>query len=147
MARYKKIMLTMGITDKELLEKARRIDYRCDKSLINKIIDGVCLPNKQTLDTFCEFMVCKPLDIYDAREIDLLNNIKLQQYKTHQPLPKAKTSNNYTLSVCGIPREIADRVFNKSALEKLGYASKSDYIRQCVLELDKKLQELENKTE
>lgn len=44
----------------------------------------------------------------------------------------------YNLTV-EIPRDVAERVFSPDALRKLGYLSKSDFVRHAVAELDAKL--------
>lgn len=44
-----------------------------------------------------------------------------------------------------IPRNVAERVFAPAALRKLGYLSKSDFVRQAVGALDTRLAEINKK--
>ena len=50
----------------------------------------------------------------------------------------------YNLTV-EIPRDVAERVFAPEALRKLGYLSKSDFVRQAVAALDARLSTIEAK--
>ncbi len=50
----------------------------------------------------------------------------------------------YNLTV-EIPRDVAERVFAPAALRKLGYLSKSDFVRQAVGALDTRLAEINKK--
>lgn len=72
MSKYKKIMLTSGIMQKEVLTNVQRVDPRVDKSLLSKIVNDICLPTKPTLDSICKTLRCGVLDIYDPHEINLL---------------------------------------------------------------------------
>lgn len=172
MAKYKKIMLDKGIMQKELLEGVRRVDPRVDKSLLSKMVNEICLPNVITLDAICKTLSCGVLDIYDPAEIELaprpvitldLGGKSDYNAKTlAQPINKNLTviatdaapssdaqrkrkrrrdKDLYNLTV-EIPRDVAERVFAKSALRKLGYLSKSDFIRQAVAALDDRLSEI-----
>lgn len=159
MSRYKEIMFKKGILHKELLETIKRVDDRVDKSLLSKIVNDNCLPTPQKLDSICGFINCDVLDIYDIPEIDLLhstsklNNLSSKtQYAVEIASNNVATlredrgglshgSNIYNLTV-EIKRDIAERVFSKKALRKLGYLSKTDCIRQFVYALDKKYQKI-----
>jgi hypothetical protein len=44
-----------------------------------------------------------------------------------------------------IPRDVAERVFAPDALRKLGYLSKSDFVRQAFAALDAKLSTINSK--
>lgn len=152
MLKYKKIMLQRGIMQKELLDGIRRADMRVDSPLLSKIVNDICLPTKPTLETICKTLACNVLDIYDAREIEL-NPTKtaadnLSTKKDGDVLPetvktRARRAKNdfYNLTV-EIPRELAERVFNKAALRKLGFLSKSDFVRQAVIKADERLTRL-----
>ena len=50
----------------------------------------------------------------------------------------------YNLTV-EIDRDVAERVFTPEALRKLGYLSKSDFVRQAVAALDARLSTIEAK--
>lgn len=150
MSRYKKIMLDKGIMQKELLDGVRRIDNRIDKSLLSKIVNDICLPTPLTLDSVCKTMSCDVLDIYDIREVDLLQNSrKCGEINTANAVATARKDrgglshgeNIYNLTV-ELDRDTAERVFAKSALRKLGYLSKTDFVRQAVAELDKRLHKI-----
>lgn len=159
MSKYKKIMLQKGIMQKELLDGIRRADMRVDSPLLSKIVNDICLPTKPTLETICKTLSCGVLDLYDEREI-ALNPTVTQSSGNATPktgggdiLPdtlktRARRAKNdfYNLTV-EIPRELAERVFNKAALRKLGFLSKSDFVRQAVLKADERLTRLnQNKT-
>lgn len=169
MSQYKKIMLDSGIMQKDLLEGVRRVDARVDKSLLSKMVNDICLPTPRTLGAICKTLSCDVLDIYDKEEIALapptvltLNAPVLAGYDTtaeiarrinaavtgisEQSAPSSSTRRRrdkgvYNLTV-EIPRDVAERVFAKSSLRKLGYLNKSDFIRQIVADTDKRLTEL-----
>lgn len=144
MSKYKKIMLGKGIMQKEVLDSVRRVDPRVDKSLLSKIVNDVCLPNKPTLEGICKALSCGVLDLYDPREIDLLpqtnDTTASNAVATATEKTRARRQENdfYNLTV-EIPRDVAERVFSKSALRKLGYLSKTDFVRQAVEALDERL--------
>lgn len=150
MSQYKKIMLDKGIMHKDLLEKVRRIDNRVDKSLLSKIVNDNCLPTPKVLDSICKFIGCDILDIYDLTEIDLISLSNKNAYlKAANDVATARKDrgglshgeNIYNLTV-EISRDVANRVFTKQALSKLGYLSKTDCVRQLLFELDKKYQKI-----
>lgn len=150
MSNYKKVMTQRGVMQKDLLDDVRRTDTRVDKSLLSKIVNDVCLPTPPTLDSICKSLSCTALDLYDVREIELVPK--------HSDLTAANAvatcrvdrgglshgNNIYNLTV-EIPRDVAERVFTKSALRKLGYLSKTDFVRQAVYALDDRLREIVNK--
>lgn len=72
MSKYKNLMISKGIMQKELLDNVRRIDQRVDKSLLSKIVNDICLPTPKVLDCICNVAKCDVLDIYDKQEINLL---------------------------------------------------------------------------
>lgn len=143
MSKYKKIMLQRGIMQKEVLEKVRKTDPRVDSPLLSKITNDICLPTPQTLDSICKALVCGPLDIYDPTEITLAPPPeKTTSAEAAKKRARRRDKNLYNLTV-EIPRDVAERVFAPEALRKLGYLSKSDFVRQAVAELDRRLAELE----
>ena len=148
MSRYKKIMLTSGIMQKEVLTSVQRVDPRVDKSLLSKIVNDICLPNKPTLDSICKTLRCDVLDIYDPHEINLLpDNAVCATANTVATARKSRDglshgNNIYNLTV-EIDRDTANRIFAKSALRKLGYLSRADLVRQAVAAAVKRLDELE----
>lgn len=150
MSKYKKIMLNKGIMQKELLDGVSKVDRRVDKSLLSKFVNDVCLPNPNVLDCLCKILNCDVLDIYDPREIDLLkdkpNNTQNKGIKAVATARKDRGGkshgdNVYNLTV-EINRDIANRVFDKKSLRKLGFANKSDCIRTFIFALDKKLKRI-----
>lgn len=150
MSRYKKIMLITGIMQKEILTNIQKIDPRIDKPLLSKIVNDICLPTKSTLESICKTLRCDVLDIYDQQEIDLLPNkidLTVADVKVnaqHNNKNVSNKSNIYNLTV-EIDRNTAQRVFSKSALKKLGFSNKTDFVRYAVNELVKKLDEIEQK--
>lgn len=150
MSKYKNLMISKGIMQKELLDNVRRIDQRVDKSLLSKIVNDICLPTPKVLDCICNVAKCDVLDIYDKQEIDLLQksnknsalnapNIVATTRKDRGGLSHGENVYNLTVE---IRRDVANRIFTKQALRKLGYLSKTDCIRQLVYALDKKYQKI-----
>lgn len=152
MSRYKKIMLQRGVMQKDVLSDVRKTDPRVDNPLLSKIVNDICLPLPRTLESICKSLSCVPLDIYDPREIELVPPVETRaQGGGNAPTSDAarkrerrRDKNLYNLTV-EIPRDVAERVFAKSALRKLGYLSKSDFVRQAVAELDERLSTIESK--
>lgn len=150
MSKYKKLMFCRGVMQKELLDDVRRTDTRIDKSLLSKIVNDICLPTRPTLDSICKSLSCSVLDIYDVREIDLIPktndltavNTVATQRTSHDG--KSHGDNIYNLTV-EIPRDVAERVFNKTALQKLGYSNKTDFVRRAVEQLDGELSKILDK--
>lgn len=58
---------------------------------------------------------------------------------------RRRASNDFYNLTVEIPRDLAERVFSKNALRKLGYLSKSDCVRRLVEELDARLSAIEAK--
>lgn len=153
MSRYKKIMLQRGVMQKDVLQEVRKADPRVDNPLLSKIVNDICLPRPQTLESICKTLACDPLDLYDPREIALVppSAETYAQGGGNAPTSDAarkrerrREKNLYNLTV-EIPRDVAERVFAPSALRKLGYLSKSDFVRQAVAELDARLSTIESK--
>lgn len=151
MSRYKKIMLQRGIMQKDVLADVRKTDPRVDNPLMSKFVNDVCLPLPKTLETICKTLSCAPLDIYDPREIELVpqtDDATGGGQSTTEAAAKKRArrrdKNLYNLTV-EIPRDVAERVFAPAALRKLGYLSKSDFVRQAVAELDARLSTIEQK--
>lgn len=157
MSRYKKVMIQRGVMQKEVSESVRRADPRVDSPLLSKIVNDICLPTPRTLETICKTLACAPLDIYDLREISLVPPTSAQDATgggnadKHTPSAEAarkrqrrRDKDLYNLTV-EIPRAIAERVFTPEALRKLGYLSKSDFVRHAVVKLDERLSAIEAK--
>ena len=157
MSRYKKIMLQRGVMQKDVLADVRKVDPRVDNPLLSKFVNDVCLPSPRTLESICKSLSCAPLDIYDPREIELAPHSDSDVEKAAKTgggqsttagavkkRARRRDKNLYNLTV-EIPRDVAERVFAPAALRKLGYLSKSDFVRQAVAALDAKLSTIENK--
>lgn len=143
MSRYKKIMLQRGVMQKDVLESVRKIDPRVDSPLLSKITNDVCLPTPRTLETICKTLLCNPHDIYDPQEITFtLTTTKSETTEAAKKRARRRDKNLYNLTV-EIPRDVAERVFAPDALRKLGYLSKSDFVRQAVAALDAQLSTIE----
>lgn len=150
MSKYKNLMISKGIMQKEILDNVRRIDQRVDKSLLSKIVNDVCLPTPKVLNCICNVAKCDVLDIYDIKEIDLLQNsnknsalnapnVVATARKDRGGLSHGKNVYNLTVE---IPRDVATRVLCKDSLRKLGYLSKTDCVLQYIYKLDKMLQKI-----
>lgn len=157
MPRYKKLMIQRGVMQKAVAEKVHKTDPRVDTSLMSKFVNGVCLLTPPTLATICKTLACDPLDIYDRAEITLAPPTSAQDAagggNADNPAPTAEAAKKrerrrvkglYNLTV-EIPRDVAERVFAPEALRKLGYLSKSDFVRQAVAALDARLSTIEAK--
>lgn len=148
MSKYKKIMFDKGIMQKEVLDKVRCTDPRIDKSLLSKIVNDICLPTPPALASICKSLGCNVLDVYDVREIQLVPSEQTAEKAvataTERTRRRRASNDFYNLTV-EIPRDLAERVFSKNALRKLGYLSKTDCVRRLVEELDAKLSAIEAK--
>ena len=157
MSRYKKLMIQRGVMQKAVAEKVHKTDPRVDTSLLSKFVNDVCLPTPRTLETICKTLACAPLDIYAPAEITLAPPTSAQEAagggNADNPAPSAEAAKKrerrrvkglYNLTV-EIPRDVAERVFASEALRKLGYLSKSDFVRQAVAALDARLSTIEAK--
>lgn len=149
MPKYKEIMFVKGIMQKEVLDGVRRFDNRVDKPLLSKIVNGICLPNKPTLNGICKTLSCDALDIYDKRELDLIpsdtstspGNINHYTQKTR----RRRVDNHFYNLTVELPRDIAERVFDKASLRKLGYLNVTDFVRHAVDNLTVRLDAIEAK--
>lgn len=148
MSKYKEVMLAKGIMQKEVLESVRRADRRVDKPLMSKIVNDICLPTPQTIVEICRVLKCSVLDLYDEREITLSSAKKTQNKEMEENKNTAKTKNRrkkspfYNLTV-EIERTLAERVFSKESLRRLGYLSKTDFVRKMVEQAVKRLDEMD----
>lgn len=150
MSEYKRLMLKRGVMQKDVAESVRRVDPRVDTALMSKFVNDVCLPTPPVLNAICKTLSCAPLDIYDPREIALAPPSATaaampatgsgQAVSTDTQRSRERRAKNdfYNLTV-EIPRDVAERVFSPDTLRKLGYLSKSDFVRHAVAELDAKL--------
>lgn len=155
MSKYKGIMLRRGIMQKDVSECVRKIDPRVDTALMSKFVNDVCLPTPPVLNAICKTLSCTPLDIYDPREITLApvatttetpatGGGKAVNADTARTRQRRRKNDFYNLTV-EIPRDVAERVFAPAALRKLGYLSKSDFVRQAVAALDARLSTITEK--
>lgn len=138
MSKYKRIMSTKGIQQKEVLDAVHRVDRRVDKPLLSKIVNDVCLPTPQQLKVICDTLVCDVADIYDLREIALGNVSNDINKNTAKTRARRDNIDVYNLTV-EIPRDVADRVFAPDALRKFGCTKKSELIRRFIFKLDAEL--------
>lgn len=119
---------------KEVLDKVHCADPRIDKSLLSKIVNDICLPTPPTLANICKTLGCGVYDVYDPRELEFSPRQaagKAVATATNKTRKRREKNDFYNLTV-EIPRDLAERVFSKPALRKLGYLSKTDCIRQYV---------------
>lgn len=134
MSKYKKIMSTKGIQQKEVLDAVHRVDRRVDKSLLSKIVNDVCLPTPQQFNIICDTLGCDIADIYDPREIALGNAAPAVNKDTARTRARRDNIDVYNLTV-EIPRDVAECVFAPAALRKYGCTKKSELIRRFVFKL------------
>ncbi|MCM1218017.1 MAG: hypothetical protein NC548_26320 [Lachnospiraceae bacterium] len=138
MSKYKKIMSTKGIQQKEVLDAVHRVDPRVDKSLLSKIVNDVCLPTPKQFTVICDTLACGVADIYDPREIALGNVTTDVNSNTAKTRARRENLDVYNLTV-EIPRDVAERVFAPDALRKYGCTKKSELIRRIIFKLDANL--------
>lgn len=154
MSKYKELMLNKGIMQKEVLDNVRRVDPRVDKPLMSKIVNDICLPTPPVLASVCKTLGCEVHDIYDPREIALAPETttkstacaasKAVATDAERKRKRRREAGIYNLTV-EVSRSTADRVFAPEALRKLGYLSKTDFVRQKLDEAAKLLDEIEAK--
>lgn len=135
-------MLRRGIMQKDVAESVRKVDPRVDTALMSKFVNDVCLPTPPVLKAICKTLACATRDIYDPREIAL--DSAAAKTDTTRTRERRRKNDFYNLTV-EIPREVAERVFTPDALRKLGYLSKSDFVRQAVAALDARLSIIKDK--
>ena len=125
----------------------------CEIVADSKIVNDICLPTPITFKAICKTLSCAPLDIYEPCEIELKERQQETETKgaaavltegARRSRERRKRNNLYNLTV-EIPRDVAERVFSPESLRKLGYLSKTDFVRQAVAELDKRLYNLNKK--
>ena len=144
MSKYKEIMLNKGIMQKEVLDGVRRVDSRYDKSLLSKVVNDLCVPTPPVLDNICKTLGCAVLDIYDQREITYTTPVKAVATEAERKRKHRREADVYNLTV-EIPRSSAERIFAPAAMQKLGYVTRSDFVRQAVTEAMRRLDEIEAK--
>lgn len=138
MAKYIDYLAGIGLMHKDLLNELQKAGHKIDKALLSKIINHVVLPTKPMLESICKTLDCHVLDLYNPDEIDLMSVTKIVKVKK-----KLKT-NPYNLHVT-IDRGIANKVINPISLKKLGIETLSIYIRECVMQLHRRLERMEAK--
>jgi hypothetical protein len=143
-------MFRRGIRPQNILTVARRVDPKIDRPAVDRIVGDIVLPTPAVLAAICDTLHCTPADLYEIEEITLDKRLLSAETSLIENGSSARCSsarahhhpkNIYNLTV-EIPRDIAERVFSKDALSKLGYASKTDFVRQAVCDLDAKIKEL-----
>jgi hypothetical protein len=138
-------MFRRGIRPQNILTAARRVDPKIDRPAVDRIVGDIVLPTPAVLAAICDTLHCTPADLYEIEEITLDKRLLSAETSLIENGSSARAhhhpKNIYNLTV-EIPRDIADRVFDKDALSKLGYASKTDFVRQAVFDLDAKIKEL-----
>lgn len=101
---------------KEVLDKVRCADPRIDKSLLSKIVNDICLPTPPALACICKSLGCNVLDVYDVREIQLVPSEQTEgkavATATERTRRRRASNDFYNLTV-EIPRDLAERVFQK----------------------------------
>lgn len=118
MSRYKKIMLQRGVMQKDVLADVRKVDPR--------------------------EIELAPRSDSDVEKAATTGGGQSTTAGAVKKRARRRDKNLYNLTV-EIPRDVAERVFAPAALRKLGYLSKSDFVRQAVAALDAKLSTIESK--
>ncbi len=141
MPNFKSLLDSQKKQQKDLLEVIRKHDPRVDKSLLSKMVNYACLPIPEQAKTICDYFDCEITELYDPSE--LLQVSQLEKPKPEKP-KKKKKSVEYNLHV-QIERDLAEQVFSKENLKRLGYVDKSSMIRSLLLQQAKKLDRMDAK--
>lgn len=99
------------------------------------MVNYVCLPIPEQAKVICDYLDCEITELYDPSE--LLQISQLEKPKPEKPKPKKK-SIEYNLHV-QIERDLAEQVFSKENLKRLGFVDKSSMIRSFLLQQARKL--------
>lgn len=141
MPNYKTLLTAQKKQQKELLQVIRQKDPRVDARLLSKMVNYVCLPIPEQAKVICEYFNCEITELYDPSE--LLQISQLEKPKPEKPKSKKKPI-EYNLHV-QIERDLAEQVFSKENLKRLGYVDKSSMIRSLILQQAKKLDRMDAK--
>ncbi len=138
MPRYKDLLQQQKKTQKDLFEVVYAADPRVDKPLINKMVNGICLPTPKQIEVICKFLNCEITELYSAHEL-----LTIPVVEATKPINKrVREPNEFNLNV-RIRRDLVNKVFSKENLKKLGYPSMADAIRSFVKGLEKQLDRLD----
>ena len=135
MPKYKSLLESQDKHQSDLLEAIRLQDQRVDKNLLSKMVNYVCLPIPKQAKAICDYLNCEITELYDPSELPLVS--QLEKPKPEKP-KKKKKSVEYNLHV-QIERDLADRVFSKENMKRLGFVDKASMIRSFILQQDRKL--------
>ncbi len=141
MPNFKSLFDAQGKKQSELRERLKELDPRVDAALVSKIINYICLPIPEHAKAICDYFDCEITELYDPSEL-------LQVSQLEKPKPekskKKKKSVEYNLHV-QIERDLADRVFSKENMKRLGFVDKASMIRSFILQQDRKLARMDAK--
>lgn len=141
MPKYKDMLLSQKKQQNELLQAVRQKDPRVDVGLLSKMVNYVCLPIPEQAKVICEYFNCEITELYDPSELLLVSLLE-------KPKPEKRKSKKkpieYNLHV-QIERDLAEQVFSKENLKRLGYVDKSSMIRSLLLQQAKKLDRMDAK--
>ena len=141
MPKFKTLLDSQNKQQKDLLEVIRKQDPRVDKSLLSKMVNYVCLPIPEQAKAICDYFDCEITELYDPSELLLIS--QLEKPKPEKPKKKKKPI-EYNLHV-QIERDLADRVFSKENMKRLGFVDKASMIRSYLLQQDRKLARMDAK--
>ncbi len=141
MPNYKTLLTAQKKQQKELLQAIRQKDPRVDVGLLSKMVNYVCLPIPEQAKVICEYFNCEITELYDPSELLLVS--QLEKPKPEKPKQKKKPI-EFNLHV-QLERDLAEKVFSKENMKRLGYADKSSMIRSFILQQSKKLDRMDAK--
>lgn len=139
MPKYKQVIAKSGISQQELTNRVHSIDRRVDKSLMSKFVNYVCVPTPAQTRVINNILGCETQELYTTDE---LNYNFSAEYS--QSTARRRASNVYNLTI-EVDRDLVERVFSSEAMRLLKITNKSDYIRQCLLRLDRRLEKIKEK--
>ena len=141
MPNFKSLFDAQGKKQNELRAKLKELDPRVDAALVSKIINYICLPIPEHAKAICEYFNCEITELYDPSELLLVS--QLEKPKPEKPKSKKK-SIEYNLHV-QIERDLAEQVFSKENLKRLGFTDKSSMVRSFILQQARKLERMDAK--
>lgn len=133
MPNYKKLFYEKNIQAKDIVEQLKNVQPKMDSSLFSKIVNYQVLPIPVTMNAITKLLDCRITEIYSPNELITI------------PKPKVSTPTGMANIHVQMDSTIVNRVFSRDNLKRLGYSSKTECIRQFVLDLNSKLDRIEKK--
>lgn len=111
---------------KNILQNELAKILEMDKYQVSKIVNYKCLPLPEQADKMCELLDCNILDLYNKKEIDLINGVK----------KASRTQNDnlyYRLSVR--LNKASCNCLKLENIKLVGYKTQKEWVLDCMEEL------------